>query len=391
MVVSGLFGVFLSTALAATAGDEDVGRELFVKLCAQCHGVDGNGQGTVELDRPARSFRDGGFSFGNTSDAIVRTITNGIPGTPMPGFDALVLEERRALADHVRALGPQDDSEPPQTIALVGDETRMLRGHLGPIVEGGPESPRGLLVGIPSGLTFSFDVDGLRLRGVHVGGFADRVDWTGRGGTSLEPLGRVLHSVGGGGVSTLVKRVVDGVDLSPGTSADAPESLDELDVVPLRASLQTASLISPTFTLAAALHDGDELVGWTEQSAGALVSPSWSGYYRDLILMHQPTSDLPVLLVRVDDAPPGTRRTPVDLAGVAWRAIPEHPTAMKWLSGPLVAWRTEPDGPVHAVDITTRDPWRMVELPDGLHVALTHGRVGQAVVWPLVDGPGGER
>ena len=43
-----------------------------------------DGNGVTELDRPARSFRDGGFSFGNTPEALFRTISTGIPGTPMP-------------------------------------------------------------------------------------------------------------------------------------------------------------------------------------------------------------------------------------------------------------------------------------------------------------------
>ena len=38
----------------------------FAELCAPCHGATGDGKGTTVLDRPARSFKDGGFSFGNT-------------------------------------------------------------------------------------------------------------------------------------------------------------------------------------------------------------------------------------------------------------------------------------------------------------------------------------
>ena len=62
----------------------------FVELCAPCHGVNGDGKGTTELDRPARSCADGGFSFGNTSEALSRTLRSGIPGTPMPAFGGQV-------------------------------------------------------------------------------------------------------------------------------------------------------------------------------------------------------------------------------------------------------------------------------------------------------------
>ena len=51
-----------------------------------------------------RSFRQGGFSFGNTEEAVFRTISSGIIGTPMPGFQSLIGEaERHALARHVIA------------------------------------------------------------------------------------------------------------------------------------------------------------------------------------------------------------------------------------------------------------------------------------------------
>src|SRR6185295_1999320 len=78
--------------VAERAGAEvdAVARGLFAKTCATCHGLDGSGQGPSVLDRPARNFKDGGFSFGNTADAIFNTISSGIPGTPMPAFaDAL--------------------------------------------------------------------------------------------------------------------------------------------------------------------------------------------------------------------------------------------------------------------------------------------------------------
>src|SRR5262245_27648388 len=82
-------------------------RELFVKNCAACHGETGDGKGTTKLDRPARSFKDGGFSFGNTPEALFRTISVGIPGSPMPGFDsALSEDDRKLVAAFVVTLGP---------------------------------------------------------------------------------------------------------------------------------------------------------------------------------------------------------------------------------------------------------------------------------------------
>src|SRR5262245_50761866 len=74
---------------------------------ASCDGENGDGKGTATLDRPARSFKDGGFSYGNTPEALLRTITFGIPGTPMPAAPSVLTEaQRKALADYVISLGP---------------------------------------------------------------------------------------------------------------------------------------------------------------------------------------------------------------------------------------------------------------------------------------------
>jgi hypothetical protein len=78
------------------------------------------------------------------------------------------------------------------------DRPAIVRGYLPPITEGVPMRPRGLLVGYPQGLTFEYRVDDVRLLGVRFGGFVDRTDWNGRGGTPLKPLGQVIHLFGGG-------------------------------------------------------------------------------------------------------------------------------------------------------------------------------------------------
>jgi hypothetical protein len=181
---------------------DPVARGLFAKNCATCHGLDGSGQGPSVLDRPARNFKDGGFSFGNTADAIFNTISSGIPGTPMPAFaDALAESDRRRLAAYVRTLGPPiDEIDVADTILTVTEESgpRIVRGILPPIVKGAPVRPRGLLVGLPGGLTFEYRIDDVRLLGVRQGGFVERTDWRDRGGTPLKPLGGLIWVDGDG-------------------------------------------------------------------------------------------------------------------------------------------------------------------------------------------------
>lgn len=175
-------------------------RKLFVTNCATCHGERGDGQGTTRLDRPARSFMDGGFSFGNTPEALFRTISVGIPGTPMPGFDSsLSEEERRVVASYVVTLGPPiEEVEEEDMILEVRDRPLVVRGLLPSLGEGLPQHPRGLLIGDPSGITFEYRVDDVRLLALRQGGFVRRTDWSGRGGTPLEPLGKVVHLIEGG-------------------------------------------------------------------------------------------------------------------------------------------------------------------------------------------------
>ncbi len=190
--------LLLAPVLTARADDSQGidAAALFARACAACHGLDGSGTGPSVLDRPARNFKEGGFSFGNTPEAIERTLAHGIPGSPMSSFDGALTEaERRALAEYVITLGPPiKEVTEAETLMVVKDRPLIVRGILPPLVEDGPKIPRGLLIGTPDGLTFEYDVDDVRLLAVRAGDFVKRTDWGGRGGTPLEPLGKVVWS-----------------------------------------------------------------------------------------------------------------------------------------------------------------------------------------------------
>ena len=84
-----------------------VGKEIYMMYCAQCHGIEGDGKSLIEIDRPARSFLDGGFSFGNTLEAITKTTRSGIPGTPMPPFvEVLKQQQIHDVALYIQSLAP---------------------------------------------------------------------------------------------------------------------------------------------------------------------------------------------------------------------------------------------------------------------------------------------
>lgn len=240
------------------------GAVLYASNCAHCHGAGGDGNGTAKLDRPARDFRAGGFSFGNTREALFRTISSGIGGTPMPGFAAVLDEaQRRAVVEHVLAFLPEPPIEAGEAAVLaVGERPQVVRGHLPPLAANLPEHPRGLLIGGTDGLSWEFRADDLRLLAVRQGAFVRRSDWEDRGGTPLAPLGRPLHLLDGG---------------------DPPPPFRDAGGQPLRARLRATVIEDGRAWVRYSLHDaaGRELATLRETGAAASTA-SAAGYRRDL-------------------------------------------------------------------------------------------------------------
>lgn len=177
------------------------GRLLFLANCATCHGADGSGKGDLVLDRPARSFKDGGFSFGNTLPAIQRVIESGIPGTPMPGFkQTFTRAQQKSIARYVQSLGPPIiKSDPDATRMVITDRPKIARGELASLGPGLPSHARGLIAGGTDGLSWEYRTDDVRLLAVRQGPFVQRRNWDGRSGEPMRPLGRLVRLVDEGG------------------------------------------------------------------------------------------------------------------------------------------------------------------------------------------------
>ncbi|MBI4352682.1 MAG: c-type cytochrome [Candidatus Omnitrophica bacterium] len=76
------------------------GRELFVKACAACHGLQGKGDGPQKMTdtsgypvRP-RDLTAGIFKGSSSSEDLYVRIEAGIPGSPMPGYPEVFTDEQ---------------------------------------------------------------------------------------------------------------------------------------------------------------------------------------------------------------------------------------------------------------------------------------------------------
>lgn len=276
--------LFFSCLLPPLAAQEDdPTKDLFLIHCAACHGETGDGKGTTELERPARSFLDGGFSYGNTPEAVLRTLSFGIPGTPMPAFDvALTKDQREALAQYVISLGPPGTIvDPAQTELVVKEETLLARGLLPPIFLAADKQPRGLLIGLPSGTTFEYRTDDVRLLGVRSGRFVDRMDWTGRGGAALKPLGRVIELFGAGKPKTSWYLATIGKKLPPKE---------------LGASMRTSFTRGTSGGLGYELIDNGTSAGLVMETVSHVRTPVGSGWRRSFTVR----SEIPDKVLRFD-------------------------------------------------------------------------------------------
>jgi mono/diheme cytochrome c family protein len=99
-------GPLAATASSATAtAVSSPGREQFLSRCILCHGETGNGDTTVGANYPAANLADGIWKHGGTRDAILKTIHDGVPETPMVGFgEQMTSQEISDVADYVMSL-----------------------------------------------------------------------------------------------------------------------------------------------------------------------------------------------------------------------------------------------------------------------------------------------
>ncbi|MCL5019529.1 MAG: cytochrome c, partial [Patescibacteria group bacterium] len=108
----------------AVSTDEVItrGSGLYQTNCASCHGQSGKGDGpkAERLNPKPRNYSNKkDFRNGTTVLNLFQTVTNGIPGTSMPSFDLLPVDQRFAIVHFIRTLIPDPNSDTPETIAAL--------------------------------------------------------------------------------------------------------------------------------------------------------------------------------------------------------------------------------------------------------------------------------
>jgi len=136
--------------------DNDEARTIYQETCSVCHGDDGKGAvwGKASLSVPPRDFTTPESRSELTRERMIVSVTNGRPGSPMPGFATqLSPVQIETIVDYVRARFMNiDASRPGAGEAMTAIDTTSGSPHgPEPIEAGYHERP------LPNGLEGNFE------------------------------------------------------------------------------------------------------------------------------------------------------------------------------------------------------------------------------------------
>ncbi|MBI2346859.1 MAG: c-type cytochrome [Deltaproteobacteria bacterium] len=106
----------------ATPEAVEAGKKLYAAQCATCHGAEGKGDGAAAaaLTPGPRNFTsDEGWKFGRAPSEMLKTVTDGSPGTSMASFSGVPVKDRWAVVHYVRTFMRNPPEDTPETIAKV--------------------------------------------------------------------------------------------------------------------------------------------------------------------------------------------------------------------------------------------------------------------------------
>ena len=114
--------IILSLSSKIYAADEYLRKvkAVYKNQCALCHGITGKGDGAVApfLFPKPRNFTTGVYKIRSTptlptDDDLFRVVNKGIPGTLMPSFAQLSIEEQKTLVAYIKTFSEKFEKEGP--------------------------------------------------------------------------------------------------------------------------------------------------------------------------------------------------------------------------------------------------------------------------------------
>lgn len=133
-------------AASVRASAEEEGRRAYATYCAGCHGLkgDGKGEAAVFLHPAPRDFQLANFKFSSTragqlptDEDLGRTITDGLRGSAMPGWNLLPAGTVTALVAYIKTFsGKWNERAAAPQIPFVDDPYRSLSDKLTAIWRG---------------------------------------------------------------------------------------------------------------------------------------------------------------------------------------------------------------------------------------------------------------
>ena len=187
----------------ASAAD---GKRLFRTLCTGCHGPDGEGDGVAAptMFPPPRDLVAGVYKFRSTASGtlptredLLRTLTEGLPGTEMPSWGPQLKDEQlRSLVLYLERLSPRFSTEPrrPQDV-LVDLDALVAPESTAEILERGRQVYESMKCATCHGEGGRGDGDAASQYGRKNGSDTEVFDFTRgvyKGGTSAEALYRTF-------------------------------------------------------------------------------------------------------------------------------------------------------------------------------------------------------